>query len=58
MKSEDRAYRPHVTLARRATGASPPARPPDIMWQARDGFALVQTLSGGRGYETLERFGG
>ena len=57
MKTEGRTDRPHVTLARRAAPAVPPQLPPDIMWQARDGFALVQTLSGGRGYETLERFG-
>jgi 2'-5' RNA ligase len=58
MKSEDRDYRPHVTLARRAAGATPPAQPLDVQWPAKDGFVLVQTLSGGRGYEILERFGG
>jgi 2'-5' RNA ligase len=58
LKTEDRAYRPHVTLARRAAGATPPAQAPDIMWHARDGFVLVRTLPGGRGYELLERFGG
>ncbi|HUR88002.1 MAG TPA: RNA 2',3'-cyclic phosphodiesterase [Ramlibacter sp.] len=57
VKTEERSYRPHVTLARRAAGATPPAQPPDVMWQAKDGFVLVQTLSGGRGYEILERFG-
>jgi 2'-5' RNA ligase len=50
-------YRPHVTLARRATGATPPAQAPDITWEAKDGFVLAQTLGGGRGYEILERFG-
>jgi 2'-5' RNA ligase len=53
---EDRPYRPHVTLARRASGATPPAQAPDLRWNASSGFALVQTLGGGRGYEILERF--
>ena len=54
---EERVYRPHVTLARRALGAKPPAEPADVLWEADDGFVLVQTLGGGRGYEVLERFG-
>jgi 2'-5' RNA ligase len=58
MNLEERAYRAHVTLARRAGGAQPPARDADIHWPARDGFVLVQTLGGGRGYEVLHRFGG
>src|SRR5207245_2498957 len=49
VKSEDRVYRPHVTLARRAGGATPPLPAPDVKWEMRDGFVLVQTLSGGRG---------
>jgi len=58
IKTEDRVYRPHVTLARRASGAVPPPAPPDVTWESREGFVLVQTLSGGRGYEIVERFGG
>jgi 2'-5' RNA ligase len=57
MPVESRAYRPHVTLARKAAGATPPAQPADVAWPANDGFVLVQTLGGGRGYEVLERFG-
>ena len=57
MPVESRAYRPHVTLARKAAGATPPAQAPEITWEANDGFVLVQTLGGGRGYEVLERFG-
>jgi RNA 2',3'-cyclic 3'-phosphodiesterase len=53
---ETRPYRPHVTLARRATGAVPPPEPANVQWEARDGFVLVQTLTGGRGYEIVERF--
>ena len=51
-----RPWRPHVTLARRATGAKVPP-PPNLFWAAQGGFALVQTLPGGRGYDILERFG-
>ena len=54
---EERTWRPHVTLARRASGAKPPERMPDVHWEAGGGFVLVQTLSAGRGYEILARFG-
>lgn len=54
---EERVYRPHVTLARRAFGATPPAQPADVPWEVDGSFVLVQTLGGGRGYEILERFG-
>lgn len=57
LKADERAYRPHVTLARRAVGAKPPAHPPQVTWPVRDGFVLVQTLGGARGYEVLARFG-
>lgn len=55
--AEARPYRPHVTLARRAAGATPPTQLPDLRWHAASGFVLVQTLGGGRGYEVLQRFG-
>lgn len=54
---ETRPYRPHVTLARKAFGATPPATT-QVVWQAGPGYALVRTLGGGRGYETLQAFGG
>lgn len=52
---EERRYRPHVTLARKATGGRPPAFPP-LPWRARPGYALVQSLGGGAGYATLQAF--
>jgi 2'-5' RNA ligase len=52
---ESRPWRPHVTLARKAFGARPPACAP-LHWPAGPGYALVRTL-GGRGYETLQAFG-
>ena len=39
---EERSYRPHVTMARRAGHATPPAGGPPILWHA-DGYALVQS---------------
>lgn len=53
---ESRPYRPHVTLARKAFGARAPASAP-LLWPAGPGYALVRTLGGGRGYETLQAFG-
>jgi 2'-5' RNA ligase len=53
---ETRPYRPHVTLARKAVGAEPPASA-RVVWQAGPRFALVRTVGGGRGYETLQCFG-
>lgn len=53
---ESRPWRPHVTLARKASGARPPQFTP-LRWRAGPGYALVRTLGGGRGYETLQAFG-
>ena len=39
---EARAFRPHITLARRASGATPPADPKPLRWQV-GGYALVQS---------------
>src|SRR4051812_5166857 len=49
---EQRPYRPHVTLARHAAGAVPPAEPPRLRWHA-GGYALVQSDAG---YRTLARW--
>jgi 2'-5' RNA ligase len=57
LPTEERSYRPHVTLARRAGGAKPPPEPARIEWESSGGFVLVQTLGGGRGYQVLEKFG-
>lgn len=53
---DSRPYRPHVTLARRAVGASPPPAQPKLRWRADAGFVLVRSLPSGEGYEVLERF--
>lgn len=53
---ESRPYRAHVTLARRAVGATPPAAGCDLTWRADAGFVLVRSLPARGGYEVLERF--
>jgi len=58
---EARAFRPHVTLARRATGATPPATatPPTawpLCWQVHS-YVLVESLPvAGGGYRILRRY--
>lgn len=49
---EARPYRPHVTLARRAAGAQPPAQGLTLRWPAA-GYALVESR---QGYRTLARY--
>jgi RNA 2',3'-cyclic 3'-phosphodiesterase len=53
---EERAYRPHVTLARRAWGASRPPVTPDLKWRVDSGYVLVRSLPGGAGYQILQHF--
>jgi 2'-5' RNA ligase len=54
---ETRRYRPHVTFARKAQGALPPACA-SFEWHATPHYALLRSLPGGRGYEGLALFGG
>ena len=52
---EDRAWRPHVTFARNASGAKPAHGTGDLpRWDLAD-YALVRSVPG-RGYDTLHRF--
>jgi 2'-5' RNA ligase len=54
-RGEDRVYRPHVTLARRARAVA--ARVEPVRWPVRD-LALVESFPEGRSvhYEVLERW--
>lgn len=53
---EPRAWRPHVTLARRSRGGVLPAKTATIAWPVR-GFALVASQRvGDRRYRVLQRF--
>jgi len=45
---DPRPFEPHVTLARSARRAVPPAHPPALEWHAR-GFALVESAGGDYG---------
>ena len=49
---EQRPYRPHVTLARKARGAVPPGATP-IPWEVRD-YALVVSANGE--YAVMQRY--
>jgi 2'-5' RNA ligase len=55
------SWTPHVTLARGAAGAQPPADPASIRWPVRE-FALIWSQLNSDGfpkahYEVLERYG-
>jgi 2'-5' RNA ligase len=53
---EQRKFRPHVTLSRRAVNAIPPTEGPPINWAIR-GYALVQSRPGnGGGYTVLRQY--
>lgn len=53
---DTRPFKPHVTLARRAVGATPPTAQPKFSWRADAGFVLVRSLPDRAGYEVLARF--
>lgn len=56
-EAEARAYRPHVTLARRVSGGFGKRLPKTIIWQANS-FALAESCPGSSGpvYRLLEQF--
>jgi 2'-5' RNA ligase len=56
LQPEARAYRPHVTMARRARGAEVPQSGPAIDW-AIDHYTLVESKTGdGSGYTVLRDY--
>lgn len=54
LRAEERAYRPHVTMARRAREAVVPQDGPEIVWKA-DRYALVESRPG-VGYTVLRDY--
>jgi 2'-5' RNA ligase len=54
---EERPFKPHVTLARKARAAPLPASGPAFDWEVSAGFALVQSLPAGQGYRVLQTYG-
>lgn len=55
LQPEARAFRPHVTMARRAGGAGLPADAAPIRWEVR-GYALVESRPGDGGYTVLREY--
>lgn len=57
LRQERRAFRPHVTLVRKATAYPPERSVPAVGWSV-DAFVLVRSApdAGGRRYEVLGRF--
>lgn len=56
LPAEDRAFRAHVTLARRAVGATPPTTGPGFSWRLR-GYELMESrLGAGGGYRVVRRY--
>lgn len=53
MPVEERAFKPHVTMARRAVKATVPERGPALTWPV-EGYALMESTAGG--YTVLEHF--
>lgn len=57
LPTENRAYRPHITLARHAQAAVPPAHRPGLQWPV-EGYALVRSWPGkDGGYSVIRRYG-
>jgi 2'-5' RNA ligase len=52
---EERPFRPHVTMARHATGAVAPVAPAAITWPVA-GFALVESRPDHGGYTVLRTY--
>lgn len=56
LRTEARPLRPHVTLARRAAHAEPPAAPLRLRWPVH-GYVLVESRAGAAGaYRVLQRY--
>jgi 2'-5' RNA ligase len=54
---EERPFKPHVTVARKARQAVLPPGGPALSWHVVSGFALVQSTPAGQAYRVLHRFG-
>lgn len=53
---EERPYKPHVTMARRGGGSTPPEVLEPLLWSV-DSYALVQSkLGAGAEYQVLQRY--
>lgn len=53
---EERPFRAHVTVARKAAGAAPPGASASLLWRAEAQYVLARSLPNGGGYEVVARF--
>jgi len=58
LRTDERAYRPHLTLARHATQAVPPAQAPAWGWPVQGYALMVSTGDVVQRYRVLQRYGG
>lgn len=54
---ESRPYRPHVTLARRATDATPPTSLIPVVWSVRQSALVASTRDTSQRYRIMRQFG-
>lgn len=54
---EERPFKPHVTMARKARQAVVPPDGPALSWRVRNGFVLAQSMPADQDYRVLHRFG-
>jgi 2'-5' RNA ligase len=54
LPAENRAFRPHITLARHAQAAVPPTQGPALRWQV-NAYALVRSWPGKAGGYSVVR---
>lgn len=53
---EKRPFRPHLTLARHALGATLPGTAPQLRWPVTDYRLVASTLGAGGGYRLVKRY--
>lgn len=57
LRTDERPYRPHLTLARRASGAQPPAQWPAWGWPVQGYVLMESTGDAAARYRVLQRYG-
>lgn len=58
LRTDGRAYRPHLTLARHAAQAVPPAQAPAWGWPVQEYALMASTGDAGQRYRVLQRYDG
>lgn len=54
---DERSYKPHVTMARKAVGATAPAQPPEFEWPVSNYVLMQSTGDPMARYQVLQRYG-